>query len=398
MRILGHILIASVCLAAVGCTTDEPTTDDLYNRVERFVVSPGGAVTPADFEARVVAFVDGASTTLEVAFEDFASTTVADAIVAAQNRGVDVIAVGDIDRADQPGFARLVEGGVDVVFGDGENFWAPQPTVSVVRDGDHNRMTHNVLVADRRRVLVTTGGLYPADEPRTQIGFEAVSEDLAKDYGDVIEQMHGGVFATTLNLYGSMMSADTNNRTQYLTDDAWVLEAYFGPQEPLIKEVVDQVYAARSSVYVAAEALTNLSLANALRYKAEAGFDVRVVVDSAGVDEPYSRVELLDEWFADIREREGTEFPAITTADGVGANVVVVDATVSPVDGVRRAGRAMVLSAALHSGIAFVQEPNETISRTSDIFTDSNMWVVREQADADDAFVVQLRDLVLEAF
>ena len=49
------------------------------------------------------------------------------------------------------------------------------------------------------------------------------------------------------------------------------------PQERLVKEPIDRVYSARVSVHIAAAEFSNRELARALRYKAEAGFDVRLV-------------------------------------------------------------------------------------------------------------------------
>ena len=55
------------------------------------------------------------------------------------------------------------------------------------------------------------------------------------------------------------------------------LELYFGPQEPVVKEVIDSVYSARSDIWISSPVLRNTDLLSALRYKQEAGFDVRIL-------------------------------------------------------------------------------------------------------------------------
>jgi hypothetical protein len=53
---------------------------------------------------------------------------------------------------------------------------------------------------------------------------------------------------------------------------------WIGPQERVVKRVVDGVYSARSSVWVLTNQLGNEGLARALQDKAEWGFDVQVIV------------------------------------------------------------------------------------------------------------------------
>ena len=48
-------------------------------------------------------------------------------------------------------------------------------------------------------------------------------------------------------------------------------------QEPVVKEVIDSVYSARSDIWISSPVLRNTDLLSALRYKQEAGFDVRIL-------------------------------------------------------------------------------------------------------------------------
>jgi hypothetical protein len=50
-----------------------------------------------------------------------------------------------------------------------------------------------------------------------------------------------------------------------------VWEFYFGPQERLMKRVIDELYAARASLQIITPLLTNTFVVDALRYKARIG-------------------------------------------------------------------------------------------------------------------------------
>jgi hypothetical protein len=145
------------------------------------------------------------------------------------------------------------------------------------------------------------------------------------------------------------------------------MEIYFGPQERSIKKVIDEVYAARASVFIVTEEFTNGPLVEALRYKAEAGFEVRVAVSSDGVGAERTRIDSLVEYLGTDR---------VFVGDNIQASAVIIDSQRSPIDGKRHRGRAMILSQPLTSSISYVSRDSGPDPRTSDAFMDSNMWVV----------------------
>ena len=138
-------------------------------------------------------------------------------------------------------------------------------------------MTHNFVIADRLRFVNMTGGFRLDGEDSLQAGFIAVSKDLAKDYADCFDQLHGGIFSTAQTFFDNSVSADTNNRTSYATEDG-VIEAHFGPQERVVKEIIDRIYNAKTSVQFATNEFKNREMARALRYKSQAGFKVELVL------------------------------------------------------------------------------------------------------------------------
>jgi len=416
-------------LVGAGCNQDAPETDDLFNRFSLIESAPDHGLDRAALETRLVEAIDGAHTAILLAFEDLESDAVADALIRAQARGVDVRVVGDVDSAAQHGFVRLLaelqpgpEGDVPVRFGDGGLDYSPMPTVAISRTGDMNRMTHNVLVVDERRVIDLSGGL-----PRTrdcaigvdctlptfhQLGFDATSEDLGKDFADEVQTMYGGVFSNTLDSFGGPQKSNTNNRTHYITTSGDI-EVYFGPQERLLKRVIDEIYNARASVWVVSDEFANTYAAEALIYKAAAGFDVRVVIEPEGescesaVDCPnrqqcamgtcevaFNVVDRLRTGFDDVRLPNHTA--GVRYANDLRQTVVVIDALRSPVNGVSYTTRVFVLSQPMTSAIAYASGANN-VPRPSDAFMDSNMWVMNALPTAPDpdvdAVVISVRDL-----
>lgn len=367
-------LVACLALVAVACDTEAPASDDFYLQASAFVVAPGDAVMSSDaLEGEVIALIRGAREEVLVALEDFESTAVAEALVAAHVAGVEVRVVGDADRRAQAGFALIEAADVPVTYGDGALSWNPNPFLAVDRIGDTNRMTLNVVVADRLDVIALSGGFPAADDASYQLGIRLHGEDLARDVADVHDQLFGGTFATTLTFYGASTSADANHRTIYPLPDERRFEMFFGPQEPAAKHLIDEIYAARASVWIATEFLANESVVSALRYKAEAGFDVRVV---AGTSVPTEDDRVLPELVSALGDTDAT----VRTLDGVQGSLVLIDVVASPFDGATFPARMFVSSAPFVGAVPFAGEGEDARPRTSAVFTDFMVWMLGEQS------------------
>ena len=242
-------------------------------------------------------------------------------------------------------------------YGDGAILWQAVFGRDLVRrEGKDNLMTHNFVIADRLRFVNMTGGFRLDGEDLLQAGFIAVSEDLAKDYADCFDQLHGGIFSTAQTFFDNSVSADTNNRTSYATEDG-VIEAHFGPQERVVKEIIDRIYNAKTSVQLATNEFKNREMARALRYKSQAGFRVELVLGTPS-EIPLPGVD-------NIRINENIDM-----------TLVIIDGAVGP-----HPGSAMALSMPLFEAVAYYFEDaaeQKPLPQPSDRFTDANMWVVDE--------------------
>ena len=292
------VAAGTLMLAVAGCSNEAPpVTSQHYNQLTLVESGSGGAASKsgAELETFLVEAIGDADESIYAALEDLKSDSVADALIAAYRRGVDVRLVSDIESRGQRGFRKIEAQAprLPIRYGDGGLSYQPQPTIDLVRTGAMNQMTHNFLVLDKVRVLNLTGGFRDVPEGRgddLQIGFDAMSEDLGKDFQDEFDQMFGGTFSTTVDTYNGPLKSNTNPRVYYPTPSG-VMELYFGPQERLIKKALDEIYNARGSVWVTTEMLENRFIMEALEYKAMIGLDVKVVIGDDDGDGVFNGVD-----------------------------------------------------------------------------------------------------------
>jgi len=408
-------------LGALGCeptpaTDPAPFTDLLEPNTSTrqaatlfrtFLIEPGDlsegpAWTYAAAVDDVRTLIDSAEFQLEVMIEHLDDAQIAQAIVDAAERGIDVRVVGDVDRREQRGFELIEDAGLAPVYGDGAIVWngvfGEDP---VLRTGEDNRMTHNVIIADRQRLISLSAG-FPEDvRDIPQAGFAADSEVLARDFGNIFDQLHGGVFATTLTYYDQPVVSDTNNRTLYETEES-IIELYFGPQEPLVKELIDRIYAARAAVWIATPTMLNSEIARALIYKGASGFDVRIVVGTT--DGAQAEAEALPGVFGDLARQRGDDVPAFRTLSALngGGTLIVLDGQPTFDGDDKQPGVALVLGAPLFESVPYAvtgvrPDGLDLEARPSDRFTDAHLWAVHGGPDDHEDYRI-LREQFLRIF
>jgi phosphatidylserine/phosphatidylglycerophosphate/cardiolipin synthase-like enzyme len=391
-------LVTSLLVSASlwGCAQDAPqATSELFDRYAATFVPPATSAEEAlTVQTVFIGQVNAAKRSLDLAVEGFDDELSAQAIIDASLRGVAVRVVGDEDRRGDAGFTKLRDAGIPMAFGDGQLPWTPSPSISMVRGSDDNRMSHNFMVVDGATVFVASNGPVVAGGVRAQLYNVMTSEDLSKDFTGVFQQMFGGVFATTVTSYGEPMPSNTNNRTRMQMQDGSVLSTWFGPQEPIIKEAIDRIYAARSSVYMATTGLYNKELVDALRYKAAAGFSVKVVVDAAGADAVGSRLSRLEGGIAD----PNTPSPnaKVVRRPNVGFNTLIIDAEPSAIDGTQGPATMFVPSQPFIETIPYVSGAAGFEPRPCDTFFDSNAWAIAEQSTSNHPLLRQVAQWIID--
>lgn len=139
-----------------------------------------------------------------------------------------------------------------------------------------------------------------------------------------------------------------------------------------MKTVIDRVYKAKASVWVMSDNLVDPNLISALEYKAQNGFDVRVLVhpDEQASGDSLDALEELDlRWAPDDYDHLPT--------------MIVVDAERDR-SGDARPRYVLSLSHALIRARPFevrTAQPNDLVYiYPSDLFTDGNLWELGESA------------------
>lgn len=381
------VTAAGTQLAGCGEALDD---DELYIDYDLFVSAAGDS--PVAPRAGLLDDINAAEDTIHAALYTLEDDAVASALLQAHQRGVDVRIVSDADNQSAAGFQTLADGELLARYGDGEINYLPDFFLagvlglceeralekrvvctrgqggeqgSMVRPGSFNKMSNNYVVIDQ---AITWNFTFPLDG-RTEhpLAWRATGSEFSRDFAREAQQMYGGTFATTLNTYGSMLKSRQDYRVEYHTSDG-PIAVRFNPQERLLKEVIDEVYGARASVYLATDNLMNPFLLDALEYKNQAGFDVQIVINGGeqATGETRQRLEALGARFVD------RELPTLVLIDTEPDR----DAEIWP-------RTALVLSHELIRGAPFDverREPNDFVNiYPADQFYDGNMWMVTER-------------------
>lgn len=404
-------LLFALCIVSLSsCADDSISSQHMFNSVLFVSPTPEGAyIATSGLENLVIGSIDRAKNTLDVAFEHLGSVRIAQAIIAAQARNVRIRVVSDADSASQPGMALLIsslglaESGGLVRLGNGALAYNPQPTATITRSGDMNRMTHNFVIVDERELINLSGGFMNNPDgsiiDSQQWALAIVSQDLPRDFGDEFDQMYAGVFASTLDLFNGPIKSNSNPRVTYPTDGG-DFEVYFGPQERPLKRLIDEVYAARASIYILTESLTNQALAEALAYKHSTGFAVRILIDRQGSTAPGNYTEFLRLKLSEPRLVNHPRIPAseIMVIDNLHQNLTLIDVEPSPIDNAILTTRAIASSQPLIDAIPFITTPTGLLPQTADVFCDSNMWVINQYPHKIDDRMTSLIQYALNLF
>lgn len=354
-----------VALFAGGCAA--PDLSQLFNQLD--LVQSEDEDGAAE---RFVEAIDGADSSLKVALPAGEDTTVSDAVLRAYARGVDVEVVTDYDLATTPAIAPLLEEGVPVALRDGGlTYFEFTLGDDAIFTSDMTRMAHAYAIADDQRLVAAS--VIGRSGPGTRLVFDVRGEDLVSDFASEHRQVYGGTDATAVDVYSAPAKSIVDTRWLYpMANDASV-ELWFGPQERVLKRVVDAVYSARSAVWVLTDDFANEGLAHALQDKAAWGFDVQVIVGPRfGVSSPLVSRVLEAETPAVSKRRledpDGTAFTVIPT-------IVLIDYP-DDAEGYRPHTRAMVLNHDLYSAARLYRGA----PLVTDQLIDSAMWVFADDA------------------
>ena len=274
----------------------------------------------------LVKAIDASRLSIEVAAYDLNLWSIRDALIQAEKRGVTVRMVMESDNMDEPEVGDLKTAGIPIV-------------------GDQREalMHDKYIIIDRTQVWTgsmnyTAGGTYRDNNNLICIQSAQAVENYTVDFNEMF----------TENRFGTDGTANTPYPE--LTIEGTPVQFYFSPDDGVAAHILDLINAATESVHFLAYAFTSDDIGQAIIARAQAGLEVRGVVDVSQSSQEGAEFETLKQRvFPNIvAARGGTAFDLVVKlSDGANPDferiatlpIDTPDGTIVPVNTVARVVR-----------------------------------------------------------
>jgi len=207
----------------------------------------------------LVAAIDAAHLSIDVAAYSLSLNSVRDALIRAHDRGATVRVVMESTNMDRSDPQRLIAAGIPII---GDN-----------RDG----LMHNkFMVIDKSEVWMgsmnfTDSGAYDDNNNLMRIHSTKIAEDYSKEFEEMF----------TDDKFGTDIVPETPNPT--VTIDDTRLDIYFSPDDGVLNALVPVLEGAQKSIYFLAYSFTSNQLGDIVREKAQAGLSIAGVMEAEQV-------------------------------------------------------------------------------------------------------------------
>ena len=263
-------ILILLCAVALGFgirhyrSSSEPTTEAAW---EVYFSEVNAGESHYSLEKRLVARLADAAERIDAALYHLNSAPVADALIEAHNRGVQVRMVTETDNIDEAEIGRLQEVGIPVT--DDE-------------DAD-SLMHHKFIVIDGRYVWTgsyntTYNGAYKNNNNVIFIDSVPLAYNFAQEFRELFLDMQvgkpSGGFVTKLS-------------------DGTQISTYFSPKNDTISPLLKEIQSAEKSIYFMAFSFTHDALGDAMRNRFESGINVQGVFEERQVDDRYSEYNAM---------------------------------------------------------------------------------------------------------
>jgi len=274
-------------LFALGCTADPaPAANGLPTgawdatgryasadgALEVYFTQPGtqnGEQVDPDLDDALIALLDGATQTVDVAAYSITEPRIADAIVRAHQRGLNVRVVGDGDQAADSGFVALLAAGVPVGF---------RPAGDAILHHKYALIDGAVLWAGSTNF--TTTGLLRNNNGSIVVHNAEVVAQVAAEF----EQMAG---------MGRFGPAKATILTQPVTVGDHTVHAHLAPSGDPEGAMLGMLATADQGAYAMTYVFNRAPIADKLIALHQAGVDVVVIVDESQAISTYSEAARL---------------------------------------------------------------------------------------------------------
>ncbi|HSL46667.1 MAG TPA: phospholipase D-like domain-containing protein [Anaerolineales bacterium] len=301
-RVFSTLLIVCFLLSACGNTPPLPVTEAHIPDPE--TVTPGTGVTPIELQSGygvrgawfelyftnpssplspqgtggvdgpIVAAIDAARLSVDVASYSLSLNSVRNALLRAHDRGATVRVVMESENMDRSDVQILIEQGVPVIG-----------------DEQEGLMHDKFIIIDRSEVWLgsmnfTDGGAYDDNNNLMRIRSQKIVENYIKEFEEMFID----------NRFGEDIVPETPNPT--ITIDGTRVDNYFSPDDGVLAALIPVLESAQESIYFLAYSFTSNQLGDIVRQKAEAGLTIAGVMD----DEQ-------------VRSNQGTEYDPFRQAE-----------------------------------------------------------------------------------
>ena len=216
--------------------------------------------TSGGIEMNLIDLIDTAQSSIDLAVFEFNLQDVADALIAAHQRGVNVRIVYDDEHTeDDPQMRQMIKAGIPATPDERSAFMHNKFFVfdhQIVWTGSWNVSTNDTFRNNNNAIVIR-------------------SSKLAENYTNEFEEMFGGQF-------GPKSPANTPNPS--LTLDGVQIGSYFAPEDNPMTYLVKAVSDATTSIHFMAFSFTEESLGWVMRESAAAGVEVVGIFEQRGAD------------------------------------------------------------------------------------------------------------------
>ena len=252
-------------LPGVTSTSPSGTSETWW---EVYFTDPRSVNNPEDWqgsiEGRLIDQIDAAQESIHIASFEFDLTPVAEALIAAKQRGVDVRWVTDnengIEADTEPGhgqFKMLQDAGIDV------------------RADTRSALMHNKFwvfdgeTAWTGSTNITESGIFQQNNNTIMIHSPEVAAIFEREF----EEMWDGKFGPR---------SPSTAGEQSLTVNGTPIQIYFSPEDKVLDHLIPVVSGAQSNIRFMAFSFTDYDLAKAMIDRAAAGTDVAGIYEKVG--------------------------------------------------------------------------------------------------------------------
>jgi phosphatidylserine/phosphatidylglycerophosphate/cardiolipin synthase-like enzyme len=271
-RIVVLLLIASITLSACDAATQTPgpNTDDITqidlpagrgirgSWFELYMTDPDAPLSSqgtGGLDGPMVAAIDNARLSVDVAIYSISLNSVRYALIRAHERGVKVRMVMESNNMDRSDAQYLLEAGVPIV------------------DDERAGLMHDkFMIIDRTEVWLgsmnfTDSGTYDDNNNMIRIHSTDIAENFLVEFNEMFER---GLFGPDI------LSATPNPE---ITLDGTRIDTYFSPDDGVLTVLYNLLSEADESIYFMAFSFTSNELGEIVRTQADAGLDVKGVMD-----------------------------------------------------------------------------------------------------------------------